>query len=57
MSAHEADRCDGSLQRVLVRVLVQMEHALCGRRKFDGADADLVRPDVEHIDDLYHEVK
>ena len=57
MAAQVVDIFDGRFQRGLVGVLVQMEHALCVRREFDGADADLVRPDVEHIDDLYHEVK
>ena len=32
VSAQVIDPTDRRLQRVLVRVLVQMEHALCGRR-------------------------
>ena len=57
VAAQVPDRSDGRLQRVLVRVLVHVEHALCVRREFDGADADVARIDIELIDDANHELQ
>ena len=57
VAARVSDGSDGRLQRVLVRVLVHVENALCVRREFDGADANVTRIDVELIDDANHELE